>query len=426
MKRHPYKLQYISFIILVAGFLLTSCAGKSPENREEPALETSHEKEAEGEHEGMVEISEEQLKAVGITIGSLEQKNLDAVVKASGQLAVPPQKQADVNVLMGGIIRRIMVLEGQTTGKGKPVAWLENQEFIKMQQEYLTAKNAFTFTEQELQRQQELSEAEAGTGKVLQQAQADYNAQKAKILGLEKQLQQLHIDPASVAKGELVTQIPVLAPISGTVGHISINTGAYAQPGKPIMEIIDNSEIHCDLIVFEKDLFKVKAGQQVNFTLTNQNNQQISGQIYGVNKSFEDASKGIIVHAVIRDAAKFRLIPGMYVTALIDVGNQLTTAVPVDALVRSEGKNYVYLLGGIEEIKAQTDKSDRAESAGSAEQETGKRYQFKPVEVVTGVTELGYTQITPLEEVPEKAQIITKGAFYALSKSKGGEAHGEH
>lgn len=407
----------ITLAIIIASSLFTSCGSKNPEKNEGVKTETTAEAKEEPHEEGIIEISEEQLKAVGITIGSIEQKNLNAVVKASGQLAVPPQNQADVNVLTGGIIRRIMVLEGQTIGKGKPVAWLENQDFVKIQQEYLSARNAFAYTEQELQRQKELKEAEAGIGKVFQQVQADYNAQQAKLLGLEKQLQQLHINPASVAKGQIVTQVPVVAPISGTIGHISINTGAYAEPAKPIMEIIDNSEIHCDLIVFEKDLFKVKSGQQVNFTLTNQNNQQIKGQIYGVNKSFEDASKGIIVHAVIKNPARFKLIPGMYVTALIDVGNQTTPAVPIDALVRSEGKDYIYLLAGVEEKPAEQPK----EEGEKMKDEAGKHYQFKKVEVVTGVTELGYTQITPLEELPQKAQIITKGAFYVLSKSKGGE-----
>ncbi|RYF36799.1 MAG: hypothetical protein EOO38_27200, partial [Cytophagaceae bacterium] len=51
------------------------------------------------------------------------------------------------------------------------------------------------------------------------------------------------------------------------------------------------------LKVFEKDLFKVRNGQKVTFTLTNQDNREITGRVYGVNKSFENESKGIVVHA---------------------------------------------------------------------------------------------------------------------------------
>ncbi|MBS1576791.1 MAG: efflux RND transporter periplasmic adaptor subunit [Bacteroidetes bacterium] len=413
MKQFQHKIALIVFLISFGNIFLLSCGSSS---QKEEKKESINEKTSEEKGNDIIELSEEQLKAVGITIGSLEQKNLNAVVKASGQLAVPPQNRADVNVLMGGIVQKISALEGQAVSKGQTVAWLENQEFLKMQQEYLTTKSAFAYTQEELKRQKELNEADAGTGKVLQQVQANYNAEKAKLLGLEKQLQQLSINPESVTNGNFVTQIPIIAPISGTVGHISVNTGTFAEPGKPLMEIIDNSQIHCDLIVFEKDLFKVKVGQKVNFILTNQNNQEIQGEIYGINKSFEDQSKGIIVHSIIKDASKYKLIQGMYVTALIDVGNQVTTAVPVDALVRSEGKDYIYMLIGTEE----KDKEADSEKADDKKKETGKHYQFKKVEVVTGVTELGYTQVAPVGELPQKVQIVTKGAFYVLSKSKGG------
>lgn len=383
--------KYIITILAVS--LIASCGTTG---KEQPAEADKKAETKEEHHEAALELSEEQMKAVGIQIGKIEQKNLNAVVKASGQLAVPPQNKADVNVLMGGVVRKINVLEGQSVSKGQVLVVIENPDFVKMQQEYLTTKNTFAFTQDELKRQKELMEANAGTGKNLQKVQADYNAEKSRILGLEKQLQQLGISPAAAAAGNIATQVAVPAPISGTVGHIAVNTGTYAETAKPLMEIIDNSQIHCDLVVYEKDLFKVKTGQKVNFTLTNQNNRQIQGEIYGVNKSFEDDSKGIIVHAVIRDAARFSLIPGMYVTALIDIGNQLTPAVPVDAIVRSEGRDYIY----------------------AVENKEGSHFTFRKVEVATGVAELGYIQVTVLEELAAGAQIITRGAFYLLSKEK--------
>ncbi len=382
-----------------------SCNGKKTGNSSE-SKETKKE-----EQKGAVVLTDEQMKSVGIEIGTIEQKNLLSVVKASGQLAVPPQNKAEVNVLVGGIIQVINVREGQSVVKGQIVAFLENTDFIKLQQDYLAAKNGFTYTKAEYQRQKELKEADAGTGKIYQQAEANFNADQSKLLGMERQLEQFGINPASVAKGSIVRKIAIKAPISGTVGHISVNTGTFAEPGKPLMEIIDNSKIHCDLTVYEKDLFKVKNGQKVTFTLTNQNNQQIFGEIYGVNKSFEDESKGIVVHAEIKGVNKYHLIPGMYVTALIDVGEQLTPSVPVDAVVRSENKEFIFILTG-------TKKEEHEDEGGKKHQV--ENYSFRNVEVTTGVTELGYIQITPLEELPSGTQIASKGAFYILSKSKGG------
>lgn len=396
---------------------LASCGNTKSEGSENIA--TADSSEHQGDHTELIELTAKQINAVGIQTGPVEQKNLNAVIKSSGQLAVPPQNKAEVNVLMGGIIRKINVLEGQAVKRGQVLVLLENTDFVKLQEEYLTLTNSFSFTENELTRQKELNEAKAGTGKNLQQAQANYNAQRARISTMERQLQQLGINPTRVAQGNIISQVAVTAPISGTVGHIAVNTGTYAETSKPLMEIIDNSQIHCDLVVYEKDLFKVKIGQKVNFTLTNQNNQQIQGEIYGVNKSFEDDSKGIIVHAVIKNAGRHNLIPGMYVTALIDIGNQLTPAVPADAVVRSEGKDYIYLVA---EEGAERHSEEKEAKPDSTHEE---HIAFKKVEVVTGVAELGYVQINALEELPENVKIVTKGAFYLLSKEKA-TGHDDH
>jgi len=392
--------QHTSFLIalmLASMFMLNACKNNiSTKTTKEDSITT---KEETSKHEGHV-LTQQQMNAVGITIGTIEQKNLNAVVKASGQLAVPPQNMADVNVLMGGIIKKIFVLEGQNVNKGAPLVVIENPELIQLQQDYLTTVNRFSYTQDELQRQKDLNDANAGVGKNLQQAQSTYNAEKSKITTLAKQLLQLGINPTSVANGNIASQITITAPISGTIGHIAVNTGMYAETSKPLMEIVDNSQIHCDLIVYEKDLFKVHVGQKVNFMLTNQNNAEIEGKIYGINKSFEDESKGIIVHAIIENASKYNLIQGMYVTALINVGNQLIPAVPVDAIVRSANKDYIY---AVDETK-------------SNKEET----YFKQEEVITGVTELGYTQITLMDSLAVNAKIVTKGAFYILSKTQAG------
>ena len=116
-----------------------------------------------------------------------------------------------------------------------------------------------------------------------------------------------------------------MLPISGTVGHIAVNTGSYASPGKPLMENCGTIQRSIAISpVYEADLYKVKSGQQVRFTLTNNSAMEFYGEIFGINKSFEDAGKGIIVHCIIKGANKYGLIPGTYVTALISVGTQLS------------------------------------------------------------------------------------------------------
>src|SRR5690606_38951574 len=170
-----------------------------------------------------------------IVIGKIEQKNLTAVIKASGQLAVPPQNMAQINVLTGGIIRKINVIEGQRVNKGQVLVNIENQDLIKLQQDYLTAKGGFSYIESEYNRQQQLKAANAGTGKAHQLAEANYNAERARLKALERQLQQYGVSASRIASGNITAQVPVTAPINGTIGKITAETGSYAQPGVSIM-----------------------------------------------------------------------------------------------------------------------------------------------------------------------------------------------
>lgn len=394
MNIRKYKIIPAAFLVAIAFASCSGDSGKLERDKKENA-ESTEAKKPDG-----LELTAEQMQTVGIVTGPIAQKNLDSVIKANGQLAVPPQNKADVSILSGGIIDHISVIEGQQVKRGQLLATIKNQDLIKIQQDYLAAKNNFTYVQAEYNRQKQLQEAGAGTGKSFQSSEATYNSERSRITAYESQLSQLGISPGRIENGRIVSQFPVLSPIGGTVGQITANTGAFVQPGTSIMEVVDNSKIHCDLTVFEKDLMHVKVGQKVNFQLTNQENQLITGTINGINKSFENESKGVTVHAVINNKEQKNLIPGMYVTALISTGSRLTAAVPVDAVVRSEGKQFIFI------VVSDTGK--------------GKTVKFKKAEVTTGVTELGYVQIKPLEDLPAATKVALKGAFYLQSKASGG------
>ncbi|WPU91221.1 efflux RND transporter periplasmic adaptor subunit [Mucilaginibacter sabulilitoris] len=383
---NKYKIIIYLGLTVVTGLL--SCS-QQPKKEEQPE---STEK-VRSKTETGITLTKNQLNAVGIRFGTIEQKNLKSVVKASGQLEVPPQNRAEVTLLMGGVVNQVFVLEGQHVNKGQKLASIENNQLIQLQQDYMSAEAGLAYATKEYERQKELNAANAGVGKVFQQSESAYRSEQAKVAALARQLQQVGINPANATKGRFITQIPVFAPISGIIGKIDIQTGSYAEPARSLMNIVDNSKVHCDLVVYEKDLFKVKPGQLVNFILTNQNNREITGKIYGVNQSFENDSKAIIAHAVIEQSAKNNLIQGMYVSALINIGKQDVAAVPTDAVVKSGGKEYIYYL----------------------KKTQGETFAFDQAEVVSGAADLGYTEVKLVTSLPKDIKIVTKGAYYILS-----------
>ena len=126
---HLHLRTYKSIVVIFCLAMLLSCTG-SAEKKESDTKEASAETETEEKSE-RISLTQKQMNAVGIEIGLVEKRNLDAVVKANGQLAVPPQNKADVSILSGGIINHIYVLEGQQVKRGQTLATISNQELIK-------------------------------------------------------------------------------------------------------------------------------------------------------------------------------------------------------------------------------------------------------------------------------------------------------
>lgn len=395
------KTIYISLFAL-ALTLFVSC-GQKAEDKKETSVQT--EQEQDHDHDEGVEVTEAQLNTVGIKLGKIEKRELANIIRVNGEMNLAPQKKAEVTSLIGGIIRQILVNEGSNVSKGQTVAYLENTAIVELQKNYLTSKKEAFVAEQEYNRQKELAEQGAGVQKVLQQASANYEISKAQLTGLEKQLLQLSISPSQVSSGNMVTRIPVKSPIAGTVNKINISTGSYVDIQASLMNISDNSQMHCDVKVFEKDINKVKLGQEVDLSLTNQPGTSLKGVVYEINKSFEDDTKAIKVHLEIKDRNNLHLVPGMYVTGLINIGKEKTEAVPNDAIISNEGKKYILVL--------------QNEENGTE----GKIFHFKQEEVITGTSELGYTQITPVKKIEEDVTIVISNAFYIASMTAD---HGEH
>lgn len=355
--------------------------------------------------EDAVEVTDAQMKAVDIKIGNLEKRQLSNTIRANGELALNPQDKAEVTPLMGGIIKQVLVVAGRTVKAGQPVAYLENTEIVELQKNYLTAKKEALVAEQEYDRQKSLSEQGAGVQKTLQQATATYEIAKAQLTGLTKQLRQLSISPQQVSAGNMVTQIPINAPISGVVDRVNISTGSYVDTQTPLMSISNNDAVHCDMKIFEKDLHLVKKGQEVDIVLTNQPGVHLKGEVAEISKAFDNETKSIAVHVAIKDSKGVQLIPGMYATGLINIGTAKSLAVPNDAIINNDGKKYIFVLDG---------------EHGSGED---KSFLFRKEEVIAGISDLGYTQITPIGKLPEDALIVTHNAFYIASKASD---HGDH
>lgn len=384
----------IKRFILVAALTVITFVGFSFLSQSKAETSESENQEEEIDFQN-IPLSEKQVKAVDLKMGEAQEREMDAMLHVNGSLVLRAQDMGNVSSLMGGIVKNVYVKEGQMVSRGQVVATIENTDVVTLQREYYTAYKESEMARLELDRQKSLASAGAGIKKTLQMSEKNYKVAQANLLGTGRQLQQMGISTKEVAKGKFTTVFPLRAPISGTVSDMQASLGSYADMQTPLMKIRNNHAVECDLNVFEKDIAKVKVGDQVLVSLTNQPGVNVSGRVYGMNQYLNKGTKSVAVHVKLDAKRGAKLFEGMYVSGQIATGRQLCMTLPDKAIVSADGKQYVFAL--------------------NQQHSKGGTYSFSRHEVTTGVSNNGYTEVALCKHLKKGQKIVTDNTFYLAS-----------
>ena len=169
-------MKFNIIILILLTLFLASCekSEKSERSMEKTEEQSGHESSE------LAELTQEQMDAVGISLGQIEMKELTSIVKANGALSVPNNNKASATSLYGGVIKTLNVQVGDYVKKGQVIATIANPEFIQLQEDYLTIGSRIIFAEQEYKRQRELFDNDAGAKKNLQNADAELKTLRTK------------------------------------------------------------------------------------------------------------------------------------------------------------------------------------------------------------------------------------------------------
>ena len=415
------------WFVLAALAILTACnSGQQTESSNKENAEVAKTVESHEEESGNIAtLTQEQIETVGVQWAPIERKELTATIRANGMLSVPNNNKANATSLYGGVVKSLNVQIGDGVKKGQVIASITNPQFIQLQEEFLTVGSRIILAEQELQRQKTLNQGNAGAGKNLENATTELNTLRTRRASLQQQLTLMGINPNAVSNTNLRSALLVTSPLSGTVSNVFAKIGSYVDVSSPVIEVVDNSSLHLDLQVFEKDLPQVKVGQTIHFTLTNNPTTEYDAKVFSIGSSFENDSKTIAVHCKV-NGNKQGLIDGMNITGIVSLNNVMTPAVPNDAIVAADGKYYVFLQTNKAAEKHEEEKGHiHSEKEEKPKKESKPNLNFERVEVLKGVSDMGYTAVTFLNEIPKNTMVVVKGAFFVNAKlsNAGGHDH---
>ncbi len=339
--------------------------------------------------ENVVTLTSEQYKNAGIETGKLSTKSISSLLKVNGKIDVPPQSMVSISVPLGGYLKSTKLLAGMHIKKGEVLAVMEDAQYIQLQQDYLTAKAQFALTESEYNRQKELNQSKATSDKVFEQSKANYQTQLVLIKSLEEKLKLIGLNPKKLTANTISNSINIYSPITGFVSAVNVNIGKYVNPSDVLFELVNPNDIHLTLAVFEKDINKLSIGQKL-LAYTNTNPDKKYGcEIILISKNLSNQNSAE-VHCHFEQYDK-SLLPGMFMNAEIELSGNNTIALPSEAIVSFENKNYVF-----------TEKGNK---------------QFEMTEVQIGNAENGFTEIFRNENLTNQT-FVTKGAYNLLMALK--------
>ncbi|MEO6582935.1 MAG: efflux RND transporter periplasmic adaptor subunit [Panacibacter sp.] len=378
-------MKYFSSIPILFSFLL-SCSNSEETTKEAPAKDKSN--------ENIVQLTDAQIQSAGIKTGKSEKRNISEVLKVNGFIDVPPQNIVSISVPMGGYLKSTKLLPGMHVSRGESIAVIEDQQYIQMQQDYLTAQARLHYTEGEYNRQKVLNQSKATSDKLFQQTEADYTSQKILLRSLSEKLKLTGINPEKLNADNLSRSINIYSPINGYITKVNVNIGKYVNPSDVLFEIVNPADIHLALNVFEKDINKLRIGQQLVAYTNNNPAKKYPCKIILTGKELSQ-DRNIEVHCHFEQYDD-KLIPGMFMNAEIETENNNAYTLPADAIVSYENKQGVFI-----------DKGNKT---------------FEIIEIKTGNTENGYTEIILNDtSMLGNASFVTNGAYSLLMKMKNTE-----
>lgn len=337
-----------------------------------------------------ITVSESQFELAKMQLGQLTEHEFPTVVKVTGMVDVPIKNHASVSAYAGGYVKSIGLIPGEKVKKRQVLFTLENPEFVQMQQDYLEAKEQLAYLKSDYERQQTLANENIASQKNFLKAESDYRVTLAKMEGMKKRLSLLNISTDKISAQNLVSSISVFAPVSGYVTEVNAMRGMYLNPTDMAVKILDTDHLHIELNVFEKDILKIKEGQQIRFRIPDADPKIYEATVHLVGKTVDEENRVIRIHGHLKNEKDIAfLVPGMYVDAEIITTMNKTKGLPESAIVSEDGQEYVLVSKG----------------------KKGNMNVFEKRAVTVGESKNGLVQIVNSDAFAPNEKILVEGAF---------------
>lgn len=325
------RASFVGLLLLLPGLPACKRTQAEPPKKEEKA-------------DGVdVVLSPKALEAAKLAIAKPSKRPRRSAVVAAGTIDFAPSRVARVGPSVGGRVGTIAVVPGQKVGKGAPLVVIESVDVGRARADYDMARSRLDRAAAELDREQKLFAEHATSERAVLHAQTEKATAESELRGAQSRLATL-----GVGGGVQGQSMPLLSPIAGTVLELKARVGQPVGPTDTLVVVGETDQVWLAVDVYERDLGRVRAGDEVRVASVAYPNRAFSGRVDFVATTV-DPERHVLEARIVLDNHDGALRPGMTATARIlgaasaDGDAGLAITVPRGAIQAIDGQPFVFV-----------------------------------------------------------------------------------
>ena len=320
-----------------------------------------------------------QMAKLGIRLEAAQQVDNLPLGSVPGQISLSPDGRVAVTVPYGGVMVRLLVIEGQPVRRGEALAVVRAPDAIRYGGDLARARADLALAEAQASRMRQLHKEGIVARARVDEAEARLQQARATTAESQRQL-------ASGGVGG-DGSITLRAPIAGRVAHIAVETGGPVDPLVAPVVIENPGAFQIELQLPEPLARRVQPGMGVEVEVPGNAAGEppvtARGKLLTVAPSLDPATRSVMARASIEPVPG--LVSGKGVMVMIrDAGTTSGITVPAGAVTYIDGQPHVFVREGQRFVRRKVNLA--AEVGGRAVIAGGLR----PGEqvAVSGITEL--------------------------------------
>jgi len=256
---------------------------------------------------------------------SLEEVKLSKFIhQIDVQGNIETEKDALVNAESSGVIREILVTEGQRVSRGQILAQIDVSVISDNIEEL---NSSLEFAQYNYDKQKELFEKGVGSEFQLKQAKNNLDNLKNKLKGLKTQ------------KGKYA----IVAPFDGVIDQVFPKIGEMIGPQSPVVRLVNNKEVKVTTEISERLYNRVKEGTKMSISIPSLGDTIIQVVVSHVGNYIHPTNRTFRVQALIKNNKL--LLPNMLAQVKItDYVKDEVLVIPSAAILKDrENNSYVFI-----------------------------------------------------------------------------------